>query len=274
MRHTSRTSGFTLIELSIALVIIGLLVGGVLVGRDLIKAAQIRSTISQLEEYQMAVTTFKLKYACVPGDCPNATQYGLGDNGDGNGFVFQNLAQRSESLNFWAHLSAAGLAKFTPMGESWFDGYRFDPLSHPQAKLEGIYIIPVSPLGYSNNLLILQKEAKSNYEDMTKSGIDSYIAKAIDDKIDDGKPNLNQRALGLPSRKVMVEGALRTNSVSNTEFILWASNFSNYWMHGDSCTLYSVDGGWENSAYRSGQRSDEVYYYGYATTCFINYRLD
>lgn len=43
-------SGFTLIELSIVLVIIGLIVGGVLVGRDLIKAAEVRAQVSQIEK--------------------------------------------------------------------------------------------------------------------------------------------------------------------------------------------------------------------------------
>lgn len=60
--------GFTLIELSIVLVIIGLLVGGVLVGRDLIQAAHLRQQVSQLERYSTAAQTFKAKYGALPGD--------------------------------------------------------------------------------------------------------------------------------------------------------------------------------------------------------------
>ena len=55
-------SGFTLIELSILLVIVGLIVGGVLVGRDLIPAAGIRAQISQIEKYQSAVNAFRREY--------------------------------------------------------------------------------------------------------------------------------------------------------------------------------------------------------------------
>src|SRR3954471_15989161 len=69
--------GFTLIELSIVLVIIGLVVGGVLVGQDLIKAAQIRSAVSKIEKYNTAVHTFRTKYNALPGDIPNAASYGF-----------------------------------------------------------------------------------------------------------------------------------------------------------------------------------------------------
>jgi prepilin-type N-terminal cleavage/methylation domain-containing protein len=63
--------GFTLIELSIVLVIIGLIVGGILVGRDLISAAAVRAQISQIERYHTAANTFRTKYAYLPGDIPN-----------------------------------------------------------------------------------------------------------------------------------------------------------------------------------------------------------
>jgi prepilin-type N-terminal cleavage/methylation domain-containing protein len=60
--------GFTLVELSIVLVIIGLIIGGVLVGQDMIKAAEIRSTVSQIQSYDTAANTFRDKYEYVPGD--------------------------------------------------------------------------------------------------------------------------------------------------------------------------------------------------------------
>ena len=68
-------SGFTLIEMSIVLIIIGLIIGGIVVGRDLIHAAQIRQQAKQFESINAAVYTFKAKYNCLPGDCPNATEF-------------------------------------------------------------------------------------------------------------------------------------------------------------------------------------------------------
>ena len=104
----SRTStkGFTLIELSIVLVIIGLITGGVLVGRDLIEAAKIRSVISDIEQIDTAVNTFRLKYNCIPGDCKNAARFGFrarsGFNcGDGNGVISSAYAaDNNDLLNF------------------------------------------------------------------------------------------------------------------------------------------------------------------------------
>jgi prepilin-type N-terminal cleavage/methylation domain-containing protein len=93
-------AGFTLIELSIVLVIIGLIVGGVLVGQDLIRAAAVRAQITQIEKYNTAANTFYGKYGYLPGDINGtaATQFGFvargayGGQGDGNGLVEGTLS--------------------------------------------------------------------------------------------------------------------------------------------------------------------------------------
>ncbi len=124
------TGGFTLIELSIVLVIIGLLVGGILVGKDLIKSSEIRAQIKQFEEFKTAANTFREKYGYLPGDIPpsqtaqlgfftftgtyagkqyianigppyGAYRYGFGDaSGD---------IQMGEIYVFWQHLTEAKL---------------------------------------------------------------------------------------------------------------------------------------------------------------------
>jgi prepilin-type N-terminal cleavage/methylation domain-containing protein len=114
--------GFTLIELSIVLIIIGLIVGGILSGKTLIESAQIRAQITQINNYRLAVKAFQGKYNCLPGDCKNATQFGFtpGDNfpgnRDGNG-VLQGIGAsyngdgtaqgHGESAVFWRDLSEA-----------------------------------------------------------------------------------------------------------------------------------------------------------------------
>jgi len=139
MRHIK--FGFTLIELSIVLVIIALVVGGVLVGQDLILAAKIRQFGSQIEEYQTALFTFRGKYNALPGDMPNATSFwpavsnGCTDqqgtgletcNGNGNGIVGDvlNSNENYEIFRFWQHLSNAGLIKTSVTGVPGALGYR------------------------------------------------------------------------------------------------------------------------------------------------------
>ena len=85
-----KEKGFTLVELSIVLVIIGLIVGGVLVGQDLINAARIRAMVSQFEKIDAGGSTFQAKYGSRPGDISQSKvdAFGLsedGGNGDGCG---------------------------------------------------------------------------------------------------------------------------------------------------------------------------------------------
>ena len=75
MKGKKRSSGFTLLEISIVLVIIGLVVGGVMAGRSLIEAAQVRAQLRDVDSLNIAIATFKLKYSCLPGDCANATDF-------------------------------------------------------------------------------------------------------------------------------------------------------------------------------------------------------
>jgi prepilin-type N-terminal cleavage/methylation domain-containing protein len=71
------TAAFTLIEMSIVIVIIGLIVGGIIVGDSLIHAANVRAAVRQLEEFDTAINNFKEKYNCLPGDCTDAWAYGF-----------------------------------------------------------------------------------------------------------------------------------------------------------------------------------------------------
>lgn len=100
--------GFTLIELSIVLVIIGLLVGGVMVGKNLIRAAELNKLITDIDRFEAARITFEIKYNCAPGDCRNASAFGLGNNGNGNGYV-EHYAANKETWLFWKHLAGAQL---------------------------------------------------------------------------------------------------------------------------------------------------------------------
>lgn len=119
-------SGFSLVELSIVLVILGLLTGGILTGQNLIRAAEIKNGIRDLELYTSATVLFRDKYFHYPGDMANATDFwGEADadpatckvtvstdtstcNGDGDGDTGGHSGS-VENLRFWQHLANAGL---------------------------------------------------------------------------------------------------------------------------------------------------------------------
>lgn len=125
-------NAFSLVELSIVLVILGLLTGGILGGQALIRAAELRSVATEYQRWITATQTFRDKYLALPGDITNATRFwgaldggdGINSdcrgesitlltcNGDGNGRIqgFTTSATFThESFLFWQHLANAGL---------------------------------------------------------------------------------------------------------------------------------------------------------------------
>ena len=121
---------FSLVELSIVLVILGLLTGGILAGQSLIRAAELRSVSTETSKYRTAINSFRDKYFAIPGDMNNATKFWTsrgGDsfdatcqnlssagtqatcNGNGNGQIDNPVVINAERYRAWQHLANAGL---------------------------------------------------------------------------------------------------------------------------------------------------------------------
>ena len=89
MKH----SGFSLLELSIVIAILGLLAGGTMVGFELMRAASLRTVMAEMVQYEAAVVTFRDKYSAYPGDMPNATdKWGIAGGTTGSEAACQNTA--------------------------------------------------------------------------------------------------------------------------------------------------------------------------------------
>ncbi len=219
-----RTHGFTLIELSIVLVIVGLIVGGVLVGRDLIAASAVRAQVSQITRFTQAANTFRSKYGFLPGDIqePQATSFGFlargqyAGQGDGNALlegVSSNAANQNygvrmnagETSVFWVDLSAVRLieARFTSarltsaITQNTVAGFR---TYYPEASIGGGNFVYAWSGGYNSGQSGVGTGDGINYLGISiptfcsvatfssNPGLTVAQANAIDTKMDDGLP--------------------------------------------------------------------------------------
>lgn len=197
MTHTAKKksqAGFTLVELSIVLVIIGLIVGGVLVGQNLIRAAELRATVSQIETFNTTVNTFRGKYNGIPGDFVRAAQFALGTNGDGNGLVEDAdadattlTAHDGEMPQFWVHLSASGM-----VGEIYADagaGNATVPQTNFPLSKHGVGGIIITAFeGYNRYLIGANAAADDDMDNLVQSTLRPEDAYSLDTKLDNGVP--------------------------------------------------------------------------------------
>ncbi|MDB2414344.1 prepilin-type N-terminal cleavage/methylation domain-containing protein [Rickettsiales bacterium] len=184
----NKNSGFTLVEVAIAIVIIGLIVTGVMVGTNLVRQAKVKSLIVDVRKYLTAYNNFQLEYHGFPGDLSNAANYwSAADNGDGNRLIGDSLMSEQENKGFFEQLGLAGLI------EGSYDG--------STGEIIGVDI-PPSPYGsdvsyyvYSNNLwsqyaskgnsLVVCGPSDNCWDNYRVAIKDAY---AIDEKIDDAMP--------------------------------------------------------------------------------------
>lgn len=125
--------GFSLVELAVVLVILGLLTGGILGGQALVRAAELRAVGTEYNRFVTAVVAFREKYGMLPGDLNTATSYwtaagtcpGVSGtaaagvcNGNGDGFITTDGVTSNELFGAWEHLATAGLLEGSYSGNT------------------------------------------------------------------------------------------------------------------------------------------------------------
>jgi prepilin-type N-terminal cleavage/methylation domain-containing protein len=198
--------GFTLVELAISLVVIGLLVGGVLAGRELLHTAELRAVVTEIKEYKVAVDNFVTQYEGLPGDMDNATDFfgsGATANGDGDQKIEVN-----EYFTAWDQLALAKMVPgfYSGTGSEADIGTNVPPVVNLAAA--GYSLAwqaspgPTDGAGvdgwrdrlnryFSYNYILMAGEKSSSklLQDSVLSGGDAYF---IDSKIDDGQPDFGK----------------------------------------------------------------------------------
>jgi prepilin-type N-terminal cleavage/methylation domain-containing protein len=178
----SKANGFTLVEIAIALIIIGLLLGGILRASELITTARVRGLISQQDGIRAAYYGFLERFREIPGDYSQATFNiaGATQNGNGNGQI-EISATPNETILAWEHLSRAGFLAGT---------YTYNAMESDTTSLKnryGVYLQLVYDGIYGAGTVAMPNPLKHNIKSGSQIPVD--IVAEMDRKIDDGAPN-------------------------------------------------------------------------------------
>lgn len=208
MKNTKKQAGFTLVELAIVMVIIGLLIGGILKGQELIKNAAISATAAQLKAFESAYVTFIDIYGQKPGDfatarvkinnCDNITRC---RNGNGNGFIRNVNSISTNQLGVttdegFQALKHLGLADLIGGLDTRATGSNTNPAGLVASKLSGYLYIGESrgDMGgaWSGNrqipggILVGQTPRANTWAAASSTGETPSVVSRLDKKIDDG----------------------------------------------------------------------------------------
>ncbi|MET0154990.1 MAG: prepilin-type N-terminal cleavage/methylation domain-containing protein [Rickettsiales bacterium] len=189
------TQGFSLVELAIVMVIVGLLAAGVTAGRTLMASAQMRVIIAEAQNFKLQTDNFFSRYDALPGDLKNANDaWTNAESGNGNGKI-----EDDESFQFWKQLRLAELIAGNFSGEgpdaaigvnvpaSKENAAGFDALRH---EAPGGWVDKAGRHLKGNYLRYGKEPTPTGDADyLTAPALTGESAADIDAKIDNGVPN-------------------------------------------------------------------------------------
>lgn len=215
---TSTNAGFTLVEIAITLVIVGLLISGVLKGVELVNTSRINGTITKVKEIEVAVQMFQEKYNGYPGDTNRAiarisgcTPANSCQNGDANLYIgapdgvtevygwvsrLQPSGVAMETYQAWKHLAMADLLSGVEISSDLSPSQRGWSRSHPSSAMGGGFEFYYDARMRSGaggagrgGAHVMRLSMAAVGESPRNFGIVPDLAYRIDFKMDDGLPN-------------------------------------------------------------------------------------
>lgn len=188
IQNKSKQQGFTIVEMSVVIIIIGLLIGALMKGKEMVRATKVRSAISELNDIKQAALKFRQKYGTMPGDYKKATTELLNCieastscyDGDNNGKVepAPSAGAVDEEEQFWKHLYYGGFRQNEIFSSKLVGGtVRVYYDEYPSGSFTAGYMG-----GTGKHWLILESSAGSGVGCCLTLG----EQRAIDMKIDDG----------------------------------------------------------------------------------------
>ncbi len=185
IRMHHKQSGFTLIEIAIVLVILGLLLGGVLKGEELITSARVRNLISQQDGVKAAFFGFQDRFRAPPGDYARAVVNIAGIStaacGGGVGNGNSRIEAGDEARLAWEHLSKSGFITGN------FTCAAADSAATTPVNAYGIYLQVIYDGIYGAGTTAAPAALRHNIK--TGAQVPVELIAEMDRKIDDGRPN-------------------------------------------------------------------------------------
>jgi prepilin-type N-terminal cleavage/methylation domain-containing protein len=200
-------SGFTLVEIAIVLVIIGLLLGGVLKGQELVNSAKVKNLANDFRSISSFVYAYQDRFRALPGDDRSAATHvngGItattpGSTGVGNARInghWNSSTNTDESFLFWQHVRLAGLATGTPSVAS--TDYLPRNAEGGQIGITGDAILTAPTTPYPASFYVCSQ------------GIQGRYARQIDTTIDDGNTRTG-------SVRVITDGATTVGDATDVK---------------------------------------------------------
>lgn len=246
---------FSLVELAIVLVILGLLAGGIMAGQSLIHAAELRSVSADLVRYRTSFAAFRDRYLGLPGDLANAEAFWgqqapgnpacrdtastdtLTCNGDGNGLIEQSTPRSREIFRAWQQLANAGLIEgsYTGVNQSGGGWSATLGINVPMSRLQGCGFSVMTTAFTTGHFTAIFIPRGSNYVIFGANNTSNALtwnpclsgseAWNIDTKLDDGLPG----AGSLTSDMNSGQPNCSTSDATNAAYVLNSA--------GASCSL-------------------------------------